>query len=45
MKISKKIDTFAEKFWENILTYFQKFQQKFLDFDQKNGSFYKILEN
>ena len=31
----KKLTFFAEKFWENILTYFKNFQLKFLDFVQK----------
>ena len=45
MKISKKNQTFfAEKFWENILTYFQKFAAKIFRFWWKNGWFYKILE-
>ena len=41
-KILKKSDIFffSEKFWENILTYFQKFSAKIL---VKNGWFYKIL--
>ena len=40
----KKSDIFAEKFWENVLTYFQKFSaKKVLDLE-KNGWLYKILE-
>ena len=35
---------FAEKFWENILTYFQKFSAKIFRFWSKNDRFYKILE-
>ena len=31
----KNLTFFAEKFWENILTYFQKFSAKILDFGQK----------
>ena len=42
--VKKKIKTFfANKFLENSLTYFQKFSV-ILDFGQKNGWFYKILE-
>ena len=44
-KISKKNPTFlAEKFWENILTYFQNFSAKIFRFWSKKGWFYKILE-
>ena len=36
---------FAEKFWENILTYpFKTFLPKFLDFGQETADFYKIWE-
>ena len=45
MNISKKnLTFFAEKFWENILTYFQKVSAKMFRFLSKNGWFYKILE-
>ena len=39
-----KYTFFAEKFWENILIYFQKFSAKMFRFWSKNGWFYKILE-
>ena len=43
---SKKNQTvFAEKFWENILTYFQKFSAKIFRFWSKNNWFYKIWKN
>ena len=43
-KMWKKISHFfVEKFWENILTYFKKFQQKFLNLGKKPSWFYKIL--
>ena len=35
---------FTETFWENILTYFQKFSAKIFRFWSKNSWFYKILE-
>ena len=45
MKISEKnLKFFAEKIWENIWTYFQKFSAKMFRFWSKNGWFYKILE-
>ena len=43
-KRKKNLTFFAEKFWENILTYFQKFLAKIFKFWSKNGWFYKILE-
>ena len=44
-KFRKKSDFFSEKFWDNILTYFQKFSAKVFRFWSKNSWFYKILEN
>ena len=45
-KFSKtNLTLFAEKFWENILTYFQEFSAKSFRFWSKNGWLYKILEN
>ena len=38
------MSSFAEKFWENILTYFHKFSAKLFRFWSKNGWFYNILE-
>ena len=40
----KNLTFFKEKFWENILTYFQKFSAKNFRFWSKYGWFYKILE-
>ena len=40
----KKSDIFGRKFWENILTHFQKFSAKIFRFWSKNDWFYKILE-
>ena len=41
----KNLTFFAETFWENMLTYFQKLSGKISRFWSKNGWFYKILEN
>ena len=43
-KNTKNHTFFAEKLWENILTYFQEFLAKIYRFWSKNGWFYKILE-
>ena len=44
-KFWKKILTFfAEKFRENMLSYFQEFSAKIFAFWSKNGWFYKILD-
>ena len=39
-----KSDTFGRKFWENILTYFQKISAKTFRFWSKDGWFYMILD-
>ena len=37
---------FAEKFWENILTYLNKnFKPNFLDFGQKKAEFTRFWKN
>ena len=43
-KNSKKSNIFAEKFWENILSYFQNYLAKIFRFWSNNSWFYKILE-
>ena len=40
--LKKNLSFFAEKFWENILTYFQP---KYLDFGQKTADFTRFLKN
>ena len=43
-KIENNLTFFVEKFWENILTYFQKFSTKIFRVWSKNNWFHKILE-
>ena len=43
--LEKNLTSFAKKFWENNLTYFQIFSAKIFRFWSKNGWFYKILQN
>ena len=45
-KIKKKnLTLFAEKIWENILTYFQKFLANFSDFCQDTHDFTRFWKN
>ena len=44
-KKKKNLTFFAEKFWENTLTYFQKFSAKLLDFCQKMADFTRFWKN
>ena len=44
-KFRKNLTLFCRKNWENILTYFDTFQLKFLDFGQKTADFTRFLKN